>query len=595
MRAFRRNDTHAARFADLRPALAGLKRPEYHARTLGGRDQPECSMALPDRSGLGPASDGVILLPATRKHILNIRRIVGGTLVLVCLGVNVLAVIYVTREHKLIEKTISATTSEHGAAWARLCGARMQAGDTAGLQSVIDAIGSSSGVRLAIVVSESGQIVASTDRLRIGQEHRLDHDEVASEGPLNEHHVEELHPEPSGFFHEEGHTFEFAFPIREAEEHYGTLVVHVNTAWGNLQAKALALKGLALVFTLTALLGLAAFAVDWRLRKAVKALIAATQAIAKGERVPEVHVGTGDELDILGDSVKQMAEALQDTEERVNHWHRELETTIADRTAQLEESQQLLAEREKMAALGLMAAGIVHEVGNPLAAMSTIVQRMERTADATIAQKCRTLHEQIERISRIVRDMRQVARPASTDGSSTNLNETIGVAVKVARYDPRAKRIEIVQDLTPQVPRIPGEPDRWQQVFLNVIINALDAMPNGGQLTIASSVDERYVEVVFRDSGHGMNREQVRKVYHPFYTTKTNGGMGLGLSVCHSIVRSYGGDINVRSEVDEGTELRITVPLCKLDVQTALSRTAGADDCDETSAQPGADGIRKRG
>ncbi len=534
-------------------------------------------------------------MPATRRHVLNIRRIVGGTLVLICLGVNVLAVIYVTREHKLIEETISATTSDHGAAWARLCGAELQAGGGSDLQSIIDAIGHSSGVRLAMVVSDSGRIVASTDRLRIGQEHRFDHDEMPREAPANEPHVEELHPEPTGFFHEEGHTFEFVFPIRNVEEHLGTLVLHVNTAWGNLQAKALALKGLALVFALTAMVGLAAFALDWRLRKAVKALIAATQAIAKGERAPEVHVGTGDELDTLGDSVKQMAEALQDTEERVNHWHRELETTIADRTAQLEESQQLLAEREKMAALGLMAAGIVHEVGNPLAAMSTIVQRMARTADATIVGKCRTLYEQIERINRIVDDMRQVARPASSDGSSTNLNETIGVALKVVRYDPRAKRIEIVPDLTPEVPRIPGEPDRWQQVFLNLIINALDAMPRGGRLTIASSIVERYVEIVFRDSGRGMSAEQVRKLYHPFYTTKKDGGMGLGLSVCRSIVRSYGGDIAVQSEVGKGTEFRITLPLCKPAVWTAFSRTAGADDGGETSARPGPGGIRTRG
>ncbi len=534
-------------------------------------------------------------MPAARKHVLNIRRIVGGTLVLVCLGINVLAVIYVTQEHKLIEETISATTSEHGAAWAQLCGAELQAGDTVGLQSVIDAIGRSESVRHALVVNEAGRIVAATDRHRVGEPHRAEHDGIRNGAHLDQPHVEELHPEPTGFFHESGHTFEFLFPIREAEDHLGTLVMHVNTAWGNRQAKALAVKGLLLVFILSCLVGLAAVALDWRLRKAVKALIDATRAIAKGERVPDVQVGTGDDLDILGESVTQMAAALQDTEERVTHWHRELESTIADRTAQLEESQQLLAEREKMAALGLMAAGIVHEIGNPLTAMSTIVQRIERKADRRFSEQCRTLGQQIERISKIVNDMRQVARPVSANGSSTNVNETLRVAIKIANYDPRAKTIEIVPHLSAAIPRVPGDADRWQQVFMNLIINALDAMPRGGRLFVSTSMSNGHVAIAFRDCGSGMSAEQLRRLYHPFYSTKAGEGMGLGLSVCHSIIRSYGGEIVVESEVGQGTEFRITIAPYRRLSRTEQSSATQADNGQNPSVASGRDERRAAG
>jgi len=496
----------------------------------------------------------------TRTHALNIRRIVGGTLMLVCFGANVLAVIYVTREHKLIEDTISETTSDHGVAWARLCAVEMQSGGVAGLQRLIDAIGQSRGVRLAMVVGNSGRVVAATDPSQVGRVHRIDHDAIAEDQPSEAHHVEELGPSPTGFFHEEGHTFQFVFPIRNDGKDYGELILDVNTAWGNLQAKALALKGLALVFAVTLLIGLAAWALDWRLRKAVKALIAATRAIAKGERTFDVEVGTGDELDILGDSVKQLAEALQDTEERVAHWHRELESTIANRTAQLEESQQLLAEREKMAALGLMAAGIVHEIGNPLTAMSAIVQRIQLKANAALGEKCGVLVEQIDRISRIVDDMRQVARPVSARGYSTNVNETLRIAIKVTQYDPRSKMVKISTELANEVPRVSGNADRWQQVFINLIINALDAMPDGGQLTVSTSVSGELVIISFRDTGSGMTPDQIRNLYHPFFTTKASGGMGLGLSVCNSIVRSYGGDIAVTSQLGSGTEFRITLP-----------------------------------
>ncbi len=498
-------------------------------------------------------------MPTVRKHAVNIRRIVGGTLVLICVAVNVLAVVYVAKEHKLIEETIRAVSDEHGRAWAQFCGAEMRAEDTSALQRVIDAIGRTESVRLALVVNEAGRIVAATDRQRIGEPHRAKHENAPKGASLDEPHVQELHPKPTGFFHESGHTFEYLFPIREAGHHLGTLVVHSNTARGNQQAKTLAVKGLLVVVTLSCLVGLAAVALDLRLRKAVRALIDATQAIAKGERTLDVHVGTGDELDILGESVRQMAASLQDTEDRVTHWHRELESTIADRTAQLEESQQLLAEREKMAALGLMAAGIVHEIGNPLTAMSTIVQRIERKADPRFREQCRTLGQQIERISKIVNDMRQVARPVSANGSSTNVNETLRVTIKIAQYDPRAKTIDVIPHLSAAVPRIPGNADRWQQVFMNLIINALDAMPGGGRLLVSSSISNGHVAITFRDSGSGMSAEQLRQLYHPFYSTKAGDGMGLGLSVCHSIVRSYGGTIVVESEVGQGTEFRITI------------------------------------
>jgi signal transduction histidine kinase len=529
-------------------------------------------------------------LPTTKKYGLNIRRIVGGTLVFVCLVINILAVTHVAREHELIEETISGTTREHGLAWAELCSDKMKAESQTALQGVVDAIGRSESVRLAFVVDEAERIVAATDRNRIGEHRQAEHDQTNNSTNPDEPKMEELHPEPSGFFHESGHTFQFLFPIENGDDRLGTLVMQVNTAWGNQQAKSLAVRGLLLVFALTCLIALAAVALDWRLRRAVNALIVATQAIANGERTPDVHVGTGDYLDVLGESVKRMAVSLHDTEERVAHWHRELESTIANRTAQLEESQRLLAEREKMAALGLMAAGIVHEIGNPLTAMSAIVQRIERKADAKFSAQCRTLGQQIERISKIVNDMRHVARPVSGNGTTTNVNETLRVAVKIAQYDPRATSTEFVSRLSATVPRIPGDADRWQQVFMNMIINALDAMPRGGRLKVSTATGESGVAISFRDSGSGMNAEQIQQLYHPFYSTKARNGMGLGLSVCHSIVRSYGGEIGVESEVGRGTEFRITIAPHKSRSHTerSIAKQGGglldasvANDCDD--------------
>jgi signal transduction histidine kinase len=304
-----------------------------------------------------------------------------------------------------------------------------------------------------------------------------------------------------------------------------------------------------------------AVALDWRIRKAIKDLIAATRALAQGQLDDPVRVGTGDELDALGDSVNRMAEVLRDSEARVKHWHEELERTISQRTEELEQSQALLARQEKVAALGLMAAGVAHEIGNPLAAISTILQRIDSEVPPKLREKCKTMTQQVERISKIVDEMRQFARPASSNERRVNINEALRMSAQICRYDPRAKRVKIDTRLDSEVPAVRGNADRWQQVFLNLIFNALEAMPDGGELGIVSRNHNDQVMLSFRDTGVGMSTEQIRNLFHPFYSVKQSGrGFGLGLSVCQGIVNSYGGTIEVESEPACGTEFRIIIP-----------------------------------
>ncbi|MCH8851709.1 MAG: HAMP domain-containing protein [Planctomycetes bacterium] len=497
------------------------------------------------------------MIPA-RKSVLGIRGIVAGALVLIGIGVNVLGILYVFREHKLTERTMSAMTAQQGKLWARLCTEAFQSEDVERLQAIVSVIGSSEHIVQAQIVDSDGLVVAANTPDVIGSmrpEENTEHSEF-------EGGVRELHPVPSGFFHEEGHDFEFQFPLVQDGRSYGSLILVMNTAWGNRQAKALAMTGLVTLFAITLAIVLLAILLDWRLRGAVKQLITATQAIAHGQLDLEVSVGTHDELDTLGESVTQMAHALKHSQERVQHWEHQLENTIDQRTKELEESQALLAQQEKMAALGLMAAGIAHEVGNPLSAISTILQRMEMNAPPEVRKKCEIMSQQIDRISRIIHELRQFSRPVShAEDVPVNLNDVLRQSVQVCRYDPRAKNIQIEQDLDPNLPSIKGNPDRWQQVFLNIIINAFDAMPEGGQLSVISrSVDGR-AELCFRDTGVGMTAEQMRKLFHPFFSTKRNGHrFGLGLSVCAGIVRGSGGRIDVRSQLGRGTEFHIIIP-----------------------------------
>ena len=518
----------------------------------------------------------------TSKSVLGIRGIVAGALGLTCIVVNVLAILYVSREHKLIERTMSAMTMQQGDLWAQLCTEAFQTEDIERLQAIVSIIGTSEHIVQAQVLDSDGLVVAAktpdavgsmrppaqragrpAQRVRPGD---TEHGEFEASGFVI-NGVRELHPVPSGFFHEEGHDFEFHFPLVQDGRSYGSLILVMNTAWGNRQAKALAMTGLVTLFAITLAIVLLAILLDWRLRGAVKQLIAATQAIAHGQLDLEVSVGTHDELDVLGESVTQMAHALKHSQERVQHWEQQLENTIDQRTKELEESQALVAQQEKMAALGLMAAGIAHEVGNPLAAISTILQRMELNAPPEVRKKCEIMGQQIERISRIIHELRQFSRPVShAEDVPVNLNDVLRQSVQVCRYDPRAKNIQIEDDFDPNLPSIKGNPDRWQQVFLNIIINAFDAMPKGGQLSVISRSVNGLVELCFRDTGVGMTSEQMRKLFHPFFSTKRSGQrFGLGLSVCEGIVRSSGGSIEVSSQPGRGTEFRITIPTHRAD------------------------------
>ncbi|MCH7870178.1 MAG: HAMP domain-containing protein [Planctomycetes bacterium] len=498
-------------------------------------------------------------MPSRRRQVLGIRRLVVGTLVLIWAGIIAVAIYYVSLEHKLIERTMVAGARQNGAAWADHCAEWMDGEQTSPLQNLVERIGGQRDVRQAWIVNLDGLVIAATIREQLGT--HVQH--APDVGDHTEVRVEEGHPAPSGFFHEAGHNFDFFFPIAADGRRLGTLGIVMNTAWGNREAKTLATKALATLLLISIGFGVAAIWVDRKLVSGVRRLTGAIDGIASGQLDQQVKLGTGDELDSLGDSVTRMSDALQQSEQRVKHWQRRLEGLVAQRTQQLEESQTLLAQNEKMAALGLMAAGVAHEVGNPLASISAIVQRLEWDAEPRLRDKCRIIREQIERISKTIDELRQFARPGRTgENTPVDVGEVLKLTLQVCHYDPRGKRVKIDTQLDADLPSIRGEPDRWQQVFLNLTFNAFDAMPDGGRLTITGQLRGDHVELLFRDTGEGMSPEQLQKLFHPFYSTKQAGqGSGLGLSVCQGIVQSCGGEITAKSAPGQGAEFRITAPV----------------------------------
>lgn len=239
---------------------------------------------------------------------------------------------------------------------------------------------------------------------------------------------------------------------------------------------------------------------------------------------------------------------------------------IEDITEQKKMEEQLL-QTSKLASLGKLTAGISHEIGNPLASISSLVQElralsMESKEDREFTSEAlKTINGHIGRIVNIVRSLGDFARISTTEKTVSNLVEILDRTINLVKYDKRFKNIQLITEIDENIPLLKLNQDKIQQVFLNLIINALDAMPNGGTLRIAMKRLNSRVEMIFADSGIGIDADMIDKIFDPFFTTKAPGkGTGLGLSICYGIIKEHNGTITVKSKKDMGTTFTITLP-----------------------------------
>lgn len=240
-----------------------------------------------------------------------------------------------------------------------------------------------------------------------------------------------------------------------------------------------------------------------------------------------------------------------------------------DITEQRQLEHQLF-QAQKMESIGTLAAGIAHEVGNPLTSISSLVQVVQRTSeDDFTKEKLELIKHQVTRISKIIRDLVDFSRPSTYEVQLTDINKSIRQALEIVRVGKKSRSIHFELQLDPALPSIHLVPDQVEQVLINILINAVDAVfevqqveQREGRITVSSRVDGEHVRVTIDDNGKGMSEEQVEKIFEPFFTTKGVGeGTGLGLWVSYGIVKSFHGEIRVESRVDGGSSFIIFLPL----------------------------------
>jgi signal transduction histidine kinase len=255
-----------------------------------------------------------------------------------------------------------------------------------------------------------------------------------------------------------------------------------------------------------------------------------------------------------------LASLLRSTGEQLSGLNTQLESRIRDRTRELQESQALLVQQEKQAAFGLLAAGIAHEVGNPLAAISALVQMMNRKSlEPEMHERLGLVDEQLRRIQRTLQELVQFSRPAAKNSVLCDVHAVVNQALEIAKYYKRKKGKTILTEFAPQLPPVWFVQDQLLQVFLNLILNSLEATEEGGHIRISTRLNNGRVEILISDSGQGIREADQSRLFQPYFTTKET-GTGLGLFVCHNILTAAGGDISLVESSPAGTTFMISVP-----------------------------------
>lgn len=225
--------------------------------------------------------------------------------------------------------------------------------------------------------------------------------------------------------------------------------------------------------------------------------------------------------------------------------------------------QQQVDQSEKLAVIGKLAAGVAHEIGNPLASISSLVQILQRrTKEEFTREQLSTIKENIDRISKIVRELVDFSRPPSHEKMIVQISDVIKTALGIVKYDKRVKDVKFETEINPSLPLLDVVPDQLLQVFVNILLNALDAIDGTGTIKVNAFTKNDFVMIEIADNGCGIDRKTIESIFDPFFTTKEVGkGTGLGLSVSYGIVKKFKGDINVKSKPGEGSTFIVKLPV----------------------------------
>lgn len=317
--------------------------------------------------------------------------------------------------------------------------------------------------------------------------------------------------------------------------------------------------------TITTVIGLV---ISRSITRPIRHLVRGTTEISKGNYDYPIHVKGKDEINVLAQRFKEMSASLKDKISQLGQLNKSLvdrNKTLDETLRELQTAQQNLLRSERLAATGKMTAQLAHEINNPIHNIQSCLKTALGRVPADI--KGRDLlvvaYDEVERLSRLTAQMLNLYRGSLIEEelTPTNLYDILQEILAMTRNELAGRNIRAELKVDPGLPMIPGSKDKLKQVFLNLIANARDAMPEGGKLDIEAAAKNGKVRIMVRDTGVGIPQEHINRIFDAFFTTKGKvSGVGLGLSVSYGIISQHRGSIEVESTVGKGSTFTVLLP-----------------------------------
>ncbi len=284
--------------------------------------------------------------------------------------------------------------------------------------------------------------------------------------------------------------------------------------------------------------------------KPVSRLTTASRHIADGDFSYKVDIKSNDEIGELGNIFNFMVRSIRERDTKIKEF-----------------AQAKMAEAERLAMIGQLAAGVAHEINNPLTGIilycDIVLKSMPE--DDVKRKSLEKIYHEAMRCKSIVKGLLDFARHKKPETKEASVNQTLETTLSLVKNQPLFHNIHLKNDLDQSLPLIKIDAGQIQQVFMNIIMNAVEAMDGKGDLSIKSqlSEDEKYIEISFTDTGPGIKSEYLKRIFEPFFTTKdaSHGGVGIGLAISYRIIRNHNGRVDVTSEMRKGTTFTIKLPV----------------------------------
>ena len=380
---------------------------------------------------------------------------------------------------------------------------------------------------------------------------------------------QDLHQEEFGVYNKSP-VFSYAFPLKDRRgRNIGGVSILQRTSFMEEDIRKAKWDIFAMIISLIiGIVVLILFVTRKWISEPISRLMDGIKTLANGDLNLQINLKRKDELAELAKAFNQMAVDLKKAQEKVIQ---EAETRL--------ELERELRQSEKLAVIGQLASGLAHEIGTPLNIIGGRAELAKRRLEDEegVQKNLDTILQQTEKITKIIQQLLGFVRKKRPEQKTLGLNALLETTLDFLDHQLQKQRVKVIKELTDHLPSVMGDPDQLQQVFSNLILNAIQSMPEGGELRLSTSSkrlsregfednQSLYAEVCVKDTGVGMAREVLKNIFNPFFTTK-DAGTGLGLMVTQGIIQDHEGWIEVNSEVGEGSTFKVYLPALQGEVR----------------------------